>query len=428
MKGDKYLMKVTVPIVDIVLSLSEAIDSISPAICDHQKQVAYISYYISNALNFSPSKKKEVLIAGALHDIGALSINEKKSMLNFEYQDKKNGHSEKGYMLLSLYKPFLNVAKYVRYHHVSWKYGHVVSNFKEKIPLESYILNLSDKISILINPEENILLQAEKIRKRIYELSGEAFNPDVVDAFMEVSKKESFWFDIKYNNFYSELEDIEDDYDILSEDDLSELIKLFSRMIDFRSKFTYSHSSGVAASSKMIAKIMGFSEKDCTIMELAGYVHDLGKIAVPIEILEKQGKLTEEEYDIVKIHPYYTDKILKKVKAFDTIREWGALHHERLDGNGYPFHLKGDQISLGSRIMAVADIFTALKEDRSYRKGMDRKKTMGIIEDMSGSALDKNVVKKLKENYDIVNNERIRAQNITREEYKNINNDYDTEG
>lgn len=199
-------------------------------------------------------------------------------------------------------------------------------------------------------------------------------------------------------------------------------------MIDFRSKFTYSHSSGVAASSKMLAKIMGFSEKDCTIMELAGYVHDLGKIAVPIEILEKQGKLTEKEYDIVKIHPYYTDKILKKVKAFDTIREWGALHHERLDGNGYPFHLKGDQISLGSRIMAVADIFTALKEDRSYRKGMDRKKAIGIIEDMSGSALDKNVVKKLKDNYDIVNNERIKAQNITREEYKKINNDYDTEG
>ena len=420
-------MKVTVPIVDIVLSLSEAIDSISPAIYAHQKQVAYISYYISSALNFSPSKKKEVLIAGALYDIGALSINEKKSMLNFEYQDKKNGHSEKGYMLLSLYKPFLNVAKYVRYHHVSWKYGHAVSSFEEKIPFESYILNLSDRISILINPEENILLQAEKIRKRIYQLSGEAFNPDVVDAFMEVSKKESFWFDIRYNNFYSELENI-DDYDVLSENDLSELIKLFSRMIDFRSKFTYSHSSGVAASSKTLAKIMGFSEKDCTIMELAGYVHDLGKIAVPIEILEKQGKLTEKEYDIVKIHPYYTDKILKKVKAFDTIREWGALHHERLDGNGYPFHLKGDQISLGSRIMSVADVFTALKEDRSYRKGMDRKKTMGIIEDMSGSALDKNVVKKLKENYDIVNNERIKAQNITREEYKKISNDYDTEG
>lgn len=415
-------MKINVPMIDLVLSLSEAVDSVSPTVENHHKQVAAVSYYISKQLGVSLQKQKEIVIAGGLHDIGALSVNDKIKALEFDFEDDVNGHSEKGYMFLRTYKPFLNIANYVRYHHVSWNNGECEGVDSEEVPLESHLLNLADRISVLINPSKNILTQVDDIRKKILKYSGSIFVPELVEAFIELSRKESFWLDIRSNSFDYILKNMLNCDDDLSNEELSELIKLFSRIIDFRSEFTATHSSGVASTAEAIAKIKGFTEDECNMIKMAGHVHDLGKLAIPVEILEKRGKLTKEEYDIIRIHPYYTDKILKKVKSFDIIRKWGALHHERLDGNGYPFHIKGDQISTGSRIMAVADIFVALKEDRPYRRGLGFDKVMEIMNSMVPNALDKDIVKLVRDNYDFINNARIKAQNAASEEYNNFAN------
>lgn len=413
-------MKINVSIIDLVLSLSEAVDSASPTVENHHKQVAAVSYYISKQLGLSLQKQKEIVIAGGLHDIGALSVSDKIKALKFDFEDSINGHSEKGYMFLKTYKPFLNIANYVRYHHVPWNNGKCEGVNSEKVPLESHLLNLADRISVLINPNKNILTQVDYIREKISKYSGSIFTPELVEAFIELSKKESFWLDIRSNSLEYILRNNLNCENDLSNEEFSELIKLFSRIIDFRSEFTAAHSSGVASTAEAIAKIKGFTEDGCNTIKMSGYVHDLGKLAVPNEILEKHGKLTKEEYNIIRIHPYYTDKILKKVKNFDTIRKWGALHHERLDGNGYPFHLKGDQISTGSRIMAAADVFVALGEDRPYKSGLKYSKVMEIMNDMTPNALDKDIVKLIKDNYDIINNSRIAAQSAADEEYHNF--------
>ncbi|MGB9681517.1 MAG: HD-GYP domain-containing protein [bacterium] len=116
---------------------------------------------------------------------------------------------------------------------------------------------------------------------------------------------------------------------------------------------------------------LGFSENELKLIRIAGYLHDIGKVAIPIEILEKPDILTEEEYNIIKLHAYYSYRILEHIEGLELINEWGSFHHERLDGSGYPFGIKGDGLSLGSRIIAIADVFTALIEDRPYRRGMD---------------------------------------------------------
>lgn len=410
-------MKIRISTIDLVLCLSEAVDLISPLVANHHKYVACIAYQLSSELGLQDSEQKDITVAAALHDVGALSLAERLSPLNFDFEEER-GHSERGYLLLNTYKPFSNVASLIRYHHTPWNHGKCIGVNSEEVPIGSHLLNLADRISVLIKANNNILGQADGICQKISDLSGKIFIPELVDAFIKLSKKECFWLDIISGSLLTFIESKFSRDNLLEGNDFLELIKLFSRIIDFRSHFTAIHSSGVAASAKAISRFAGFTESDSETIEIAGYIHDLGKLAVPTEILEKPGKLSKEEYEIIRTHTYYTDLILSKVKDFDVIRSWGALHHERLDGKGYPFHFDGRQMSTGSRIMAVADVFVALSEDRPYRNGLCRDETLLIIENMANSlALDLNIVQLVQENYDYINNCRSNAQNTVEKEY-----------
>jgi HD-GYP domain-containing protein (c-di-GMP phosphodiesterase class II) len=200
---------------------------------------------------------------------------------------------------------------------------------------------------------------------------------------------------------------------------------MFSQIIDFRSSFTATHSKGVTVTSTALARLSNFSDTECKMMEVAGYLHDLGKLSVPAEILEKPAGLTIDEFDIIRGHTYFTYKILSNVANLDIINSWASFHHECLDGKGYPFHLKEDGLSLGSRIMAVSDIFTAITEDRPYRKGMNKTESLKVVETMAkNNKIDTDIVSVLKLNYDEINSARIVAQKESSVEYKEFRQYY----
>jgi HD-GYP domain-containing protein (c-di-GMP phosphodiesterase class II) len=195
--------------------------------------------------------------------------------------------------------------------------------------------------------------------------------------------------------------------------------KLFAHIIDFRSRFTSTHSAGVAAVALEITTICGFSERECKLMEIAGFLHDLGKLAISEEILEKNGTLNHQEFNTMRKHPYYTYVILDKVKGLEQIAVWASHHHERLDGNGYPFHVKGKDFSRLSRIMSVSDIMTAITEDRPYRLGMDSKKALEILNALvKNGGIDKGIVEVVEDNFYQINEVRIEAQEAALHEYK----------
>jgi HD-GYP domain-containing protein (c-di-GMP phosphodiesterase class II) len=207
-----------------------------------------------------------------------------------------------------------------------------------------------------------------------------------------------------------------DSEELKLKEDLFGLTRIFGI---FRSHFTSTHTSGVAACAVALAELAGFSESQCRQMMVAGFIHDLGKLAVPAEILEKSSALSSEEFDIIRTHAYHTDHIFRSIRGFDTIRKWGALHHERLDGNGYPYHLTDKDLPLGSRIMSVADVFVALTEDRPYRKGMVREDALRLIERMvRRAALDGSIAALLESHFDEINAVRIAAQDQAAEEYR----------
>ncbi|MFD0824202.1 HD-GYP domain-containing protein [Neobacillus sp. M.A.Huq-85] len=169
-----------------------------------------------------------------------------------------------------------------------------------------------------------------------------------------------------------------------------EMIKVLSKALDSRDTYTSQHSENVAKYALKIAKKMKLSAELCDMTQKAGLLHDIGKIGVPEHILKKPGKLTEEEYSIIKEHPLIGNEIIKHVSSF---HETGILdgvlyHHERYDGKGYPHGLKGEEIPLIARILAVADTFDAMTSKRVYRTELDVHKTLAEIEQNKGTQFD----------------------------------------
>ena len=187
-------------------------------------------------------------------------------------------------------------------------------------------------------------------------------------------------------------------------DTILQVARLIGMIIDFRSPFTAMHSAGVAASARALARLAGMNAHECDMMEIAGSIHDLGKIRTPSEILEKPGKLTVEEFNVMKEHAFFSDLLLSRVSGFNEIRRWAALHHEKLNGMGYPYHLREGEIPFGAQIMAVADVFSAITEDRPYRKGMPEDKVKSILlENADRGELSRLIVDLLIANFDAVN-------------------------
>jgi len=413
---------------NLILSITEAIDLISPIVANHHKLVAYISYNLGKQLGLSTEEQIELEIAGSLHDIGGLTLLERLDPTRFEYKDS-NLHTEKGYLLLKNFKPLSNVARLIRYHHQNWFNGECLGIDNQLIPLGSHILNLADRVSTLIsNEDENILNLVEEVIRKIRKYEGSVFNTKVVEAFIELSKKDSFWLEMRYLGAPSFVNEITNHhFDSVNDENFEEFIILISRIIDFKSRFTAAHSSTVGTCAESIAKYLGFNKDELKMIRYAGYIHDLGKLAIPTEILEKPAPLSKEEFALMRSHTFHTNRVLSKVAGFDTIRIWGALHHEKLNGKGYPFGLKDKEIPLGARIMAVADIFAATREKRSYRDSMSKEKTIDVLVRMANSYdIDEKIVDIVNNNFDEIDKSREKAYKNAILEYEKFTQEFET--
>lgn len=272
------------------------------------------------------------------------------------------------------------------------------------MPVASQILVLADAVELAIDRDAPILQQAGSILERIASLSGEQFHPDCVEAFREVARPEAFWLNAASGRIYAVLLR-QVDWPALTIDEvaLGPIAEVFARIVDAASPWTAVHSAGVTATAVALAERLRLSPRELHLMRAAGYLHDLGKLSVPTRILDKPGKLTAEEFNVVKAHTYFTFRILDTIGGMPQIAEWAAFHHERLDGNGYPFRHTNEDLTLGSRIMAVADVFAALTEDRPYRNGFPSHKALAILKDLAGQgALDADVVKALEDDHEDV--------------------------
>jgi HD-GYP domain-containing protein (c-di-GMP phosphodiesterase class II) len=408
---------ITVNLGNLVLSLSDAMDLASPSLIQHQQRTAFVVWQMGKVARLTNERLENIFTAALLHDIGAFSLEEKIFLRNYAFENLDE-HCIRGELLLNSIPWLKNSAKIILFHHKEWQ--HWGESIENPVVFDSQLLFLADYLERAIKREHYILHQHEDIISKIESLSGSSLHPQVVDLFISVCQSEEFWLELVSPRLYSLLlndgpfRKIEIDYS-----DISKIAELFRNIIDFRSRFTSTHSSGVAASAAMLAKIFGLTDSEIGLMEVAGNLHDLGKLAIPNSILDKPGCLTKEEMSVMKSHAYYSYLVINSIGGLKQIAEWAGYHHERLDGSGYPFHCSAAELSTGTRILIVADIFTALAEDRPYRKGMSKDEIIQIIREMSArTLLDARIVNLLFENFSEIFSYVAEKQAVAREFYE----------
>lgn len=407
---------------DMVLCFSRALDLLHEQISDHHLLVANIGAQIAEAVGFDESGCLDTLIAGALHDVGVVSLPARLALGNFSLATYRDGndhlpqnihrHGHEGWRLLQGFAPFAPAAEIIRHHHVNWQHGAGESFAGKPVPLASHVVHLADRIAVLPRAGEDILGQRARIVETVRAASGDIFHPDLVAAFETLASRDAFWFDLVFPHQESLLRNrTRRTKYALDIDQLQDLAAVFGRIIDFRSPFTASHSTGVAASAGGLAELLGMRGNDLKLINIAGHLHDLGKLAVPPAILDKPGPLGAEEMSVMRSHAYHTYRILETVPGLETVNIWAAYHHERIGGGGYPFH--PEALPLGSRIIAVADVFTALSEDRPYRYGMARGEVVAVLNrEVAAGALDGDVVAVLLKNFDALDRTRHLRQHV----------------
>ncbi len=381
---------------DVVVPIIKAIDLHNFLLKNHHRRTANIAYKIGSKMGLQDNDLSNLVLAASVHDIGALNISERNMLIQTDVENPYP-HCIMGYEMLKTFKPFYEIAKIIKYHHI--RYDDTLFE-GEDIPIQSYILHLSDRIDILIEPDEFVLLQKSRVSTEITDRSNTVFHPDVVDAFLQVSGNDEFWLGIdnSMRDLFNKCKfDMEINHTV---DTVKDFTLTLARIIDFRSEYTASHSYTVGLVAEYIGQLLGKDSNYTDKLKIAGFLHDIGKLGVDNSIIEKKGSLTEDEYQVIKSHSYYTNKILSEVEGFEDINFWAKHHHEKIDGSGYPFGLKVDQFDEGVKILAYADILSALTEDRPYRGPLTMNKAFEIIKNKFASIIDEHLYDVLIEHKD----------------------------
>jgi len=171
----------------------------------------------------------------------------------------------------------------------------------------------------------------------------------------------------------------------------SDVVETMARALDARDAYTAGHSVRVGAYARSIALAMGLPPSEAESIRFASELHDIGKIGVPDAVLQKPGRLTDEEFGLIKLHPQIGRRILERIGQFEALLPIIELHHENFDGTGYPYRLTGDQIPLAARIVRVADSFDAMTTSRAYRGALSRAHALGEIQKGAGVQYDPEV-------------------------------------
>lgn len=254
-----------------------------------------------------------------------------------------------------------------------------------EIPIYSRIALLSQVVDVFHNTAGRDAA-LDEVRAR----NGTWFDPQVVACFEHVASDPKFWETLRSDAVVDEVFDLAPAQGSISVDDdyLDDIAHAFAQIVDSKSPFTSGHSARVAIYSDLIAGQMAYPPERRRWLKRAALLHDIGKLGVSNAILDKNGKLDEEEWRQMRAHAAMSESILSRVPIFCEMARIGGAHHERLDGKGYPRGVKGDQIEAETRIVSVADVLDALTADRPYRAAMPVDRALAIMREDVGSAFD----------------------------------------
>lgn len=395
-RSDKDAMKISVQ--TVLNLLHNIIQPISLDLVQHLQHTALICFYLGKSAGLSEADISNAYLAGMLHDIGALGNDRKDLTLGSE--TFLLGHEENGAAMAEGIRFLQPIVPVLRNHHT-----HEQGIGRHPLPLVNHLVHMADEFELFLRCHQgDLIVHHDKLIAEFLD-SAPPRPAILVDALVKIGKEDGFWFRLESGSLPYVLDTISPlKHTYLDLDDFLEVCQLISRIVDKYSSFTRTHSASVASVAERLAELYGFSRDMQKKICIAGYLHDIGKLFIPLNILEKEGKLEPDEYALMKLHSYKTLVMLHPIAELGEIIHWAANHHERLDGSGYPFCLTGRDLDIPSRILAVADVFTAMTENRPYRRGMPIGKALQILQEESDNGrYDSDIVALLRHNVEMVN-------------------------
>jgi putative nucleotidyltransferase with HDIG domain len=366
----------------MILAIETAVSLVGMNDTNHGKRVGYIASQIGHQLGYSEQDLQYCFELGLLHDCGVSTEQMHSSLANhFDWNDA-HIHCDVGHRLLKDFEPLARFAKPILYHHTPWA-SLVDADLSAVDANMANLVFLSDRVDVMAasHYSSDILLAKEQIVAAIKGYTGTYFDPALVNAFLAVERSEAFWIaleDRHISRYTWDMGQLESNT-LLSLPQVRQLSLIMSYIVDQKSPFTARHSVRVADLAKYLAMSYGLSPAQCEKVEIAGLMHDLGKLHMPDDILEKPGPLNATERSIMNQHSYETFEILRHIKGLGEIAKWAAFHHEGINGAGYPFHPSERDLSTEARIIAVADVFQALAQNRPYRERLPLDEVIRIV-------------------------------------------------
>lgn len=383
-------------------ALSSAVDLVGVDDAMHGKRVGFMALSVADDLGWPEWRKLDLLYASFLHDCGVSTTEEHGHLVNELEWSNAQGHCERGAKLLTQVPLLAHLAASIRYHHTRWselKMRDLATGTREMANL----IFLADRLDVLRASDGTgeALAHRDAYFATLRKYSGLLFKPEFVEALIRCAEREAFWFGLEPDVLRAHIQDREALLQAteMDFDDLKALALMFAQIVDAKSSFTAEHSIKVADLARFFARGLDLDPDACDGLEIASYLHDLGKLRIPDAILEKNGPLDQAEQLAMKRHSFDTYETLFRLFGDHQIARWAAFHHETLSGEGYPFHLKESELPIEARILAVADIVQALVQKRPYRPSLPPKDVLRIVEEMTAAGrLDAQVVTFFKDN------------------------------
>jgi putative nucleotidyltransferase with HDIG domain len=266
--------------------------------------------------------------------------------------------------------------------------GHPQGLAGEAIPVLSRIMNLSQTIEVFLAKGDRTAADDVLANRR-----GRWFDPSLTEIAREQLRDDAWCESLRSPEIDARVLQLEPGHARqVDAAGLDQIAEAFADIIDAKSPFTHRHSTMVATYAKAIAQQMGFDREGVRQMYRAGLLHDIGKLGVSSRILDKPGMLDSRERAEIKEHPRYTWEILRRVNAFESFALLAALHHEKLDGSGYPWGRMDEDLDMPARVLAVADIYEAVTETRAFRVGLSSGEAMQILRAHAGIRIDADAI------------------------------------
>lgn len=409
---------------DLAIAFSKALDLAEGKEIGHAQRVCYIATSIADAIGIEEPSRSGIYFAGLLHDIGvtpasadlfrAAGVDEMAIFApaplapradshrgasvfadREAIDDAIESHGPLGADFARKLELGEECARAIEHHHERWDgTGYPVGFTGDETPLEARIIAVADAVEVLISENPNALVARRRVAQSLQELAGTMLDPAVVDTVLGLSRADSFWLGLYAEDLAETVRALSHNLDVRkSRKRVQRFAETIAELADLKRGHGSHHARLTAQHAERLANEIELDEATVELIRIGALLLDVGLLGVPARIMSKPDILSVTEMQLMRQHPSNSEQILQDLSGLEEVAQWVSRHHERPDGKGYPDMLEGDEIPLESRILAVADMWSALTSNRPHRSALGVPEAKQVLLNAAGHQLDAELVR-----------------------------------